>query len=57
MRSDAIVLFGITGDLAKKKLLPGLYNLAKRGRLDGMAVVGVARSEWDDDGLRAREAK
>ncbi len=54
MRSDAIVLFGITGDLAKKKLLPGLYNLAQRGRLDGIQVVGVARSEWDDDDLRQR---
>jgi glucose-6-phosphate 1-dehydrogenase len=54
MRSDAIVLFGITGDLAKKKLLPGLYNLAARGRLDGTHVVGVARSEWDDEHLRQR---
>jgi glucose-6-phosphate 1-dehydrogenase len=54
MRSDAVVLFGITGDLAKKKLLPALYNLACRGRLDGVSVVGVARSEWDDEQLRRR---
>jgi glucose-6-phosphate 1-dehydrogenase len=55
-RSDAIVLFGATGDLAKKKLFPSLYRLAKSGRLD-MPVIGVAKSEWDDDALRqhARE--
>jgi glucose-6-phosphate 1-dehydrogenase len=56
-RADAFVLFGATGDLARKKLHPALYELAARGRL-GVAVVGVARSEWTDDQLRAhaREA-
>jgi glucose-6-phosphate 1-dehydrogenase len=55
-RSDAVVLFGATGDLAKKKIFPSLYLLAKSGRLD-MPVVGVAKSDWDDDALRqhARE--
>nr|NLI50934.1 glucose-6-phosphate dehydrogenase [Propionibacterium sp.] len=50
-RSDAVVLFGATGDLARKKLYPALYQLAARGALD-VPVIGVARSEWDDDRLR-----
>ena len=52
-----LVLFGATGDLARKKLHPALYRLSARGRL-GVPVVGVARSAWTDDQLRAyaREA-
>jgi glucose-6-phosphate 1-dehydrogenase len=50
-RCDSVVLFGATGDLAKKKLFPALYLLAKSGRLD-MPVVGVAVSDWSDDDLR-----
>jgi glucose-6-phosphate 1-dehydrogenase len=53
VRADALVLFGATGDLARKKLFPALYELAKRGRLD-IPIVGVARSTWDDERLRAR---
>lgn len=54
---DAFVLFGASGDLAKKKLFPSLYQLAARDRLD-VPVVGVALDEWDDSDLRgyAREA-
>ncbi len=55
MRSDAVVLFGVTGDLAYKKLLPSLYSLAERGRL-GAPVIGVARSDWSDAQLRERAA-
>ena len=33
-QADALVLFGITGDLAKKKLIPALYELTAEGRLD-----------------------
>jgi glucose-6-phosphate 1-dehydrogenase len=51
-RSDALVLFGSSGDLARKKLLPTVYRLAARGRL-GVPVVGVAASEWTDDRFRA----
>ena len=50
-RSDALVLFGATGDLAKKKLFPALYLLTKAGRLD-IPVVGVAKSDWDDTAMR-----
>ena len=55
--SDAVVLFGATGDLVRKKLMPALYQMAKAGRL-GVPVIGVARSAWSDDRLReyARES-
>ncbi|MFC3687000.1 glucose-6-phosphate dehydrogenase [Aquipuribacter hungaricus] len=52
-RSDALVLFGATGDLAFKKLFPALYELEHKGRLD-MPVIGVALSEGDDSTLRER---
>src|SRR5213596_3452336 len=57
--SDALVLFGITGDLAKKKLFPAVYHMAKEGSLPAdVPVVGVSSSEWTDDQLhqRARES-
>ena len=52
MPADALVLFGATGDLARKKLFPALYRLSCRDSLD-VPVVGVALSDWDDAGLRA----
>jgi glucose-6-phosphate 1-dehydrogenase len=55
--SDALVLFGATGDLAKKKIFPAVYEMARLGH-DHVPVIGFASSEWDDDGLRqhARQA-
>jgi len=53
VRSDALVIFGITGDLAYKKLLPALAGLAAHNLLD-MPVVGVARSPWNADRLRSQ---
>jgi glucose-6-phosphate 1-dehydrogenase len=53
IRSDALVVFGATGDLACKKIFPALYALARRGRLD-MPVIGVASSAWTDAQLRQR---
>jgi glucose-6-phosphate 1-dehydrogenase len=53
-RADALVLFGVTGDLAYKKLFPALQRLAEQDVLGGMPVVGVARSDWDDEALRRR---
>src|SRR5262245_14540288 len=44
-RSDALVFFGATGDLAYKKIFPALQAMAKKGRLD-FPVVGVAKSGW-----------
>ena len=44
-----LVLFGVTGDLASKKLLPAIYDLANRGLLPpGFSLVGFARRNWDD---------
>ncbi len=50
--SDALVLFGATGDLAHRKLYPALEQLIRRGGLD-VPVVGVARSGWTLDRLKA----
>jgi glucose-6-phosphate 1-dehydrogenase len=44
-RSDALVCFGITGDLAHKKIFPALHAMARRGHLD-VPVIGVAKSGW-----------
>ena len=52
-RSDVLVFFGATGDLAYKHIFPALQALMRHGRLD-MPVVGVARSRWSLDQLRAR---
>jgi glucose-6-phosphate 1-dehydrogenase len=54
-RSDAVVLFGASGDLAYKKLFPALLNLAARDEING-PVVGVARSAWSTEDLRQRAA-
>jgi glucose-6-phosphate 1-dehydrogenase len=44
-----LVLFGVTGDLATKKLLPAIYDLANRGLLPpGFSLVGFARRDWAD---------
>jgi glucose-6-phosphate 1-dehydrogenase len=52
-RSDAMVFFGVTGDLAYKKIFPALQAMAKRGRLD-VPIVGVARAGWNLEQLKAR---
>jgi glucose-6-phosphate 1-dehydrogenase len=49
--ADALVLFGVTGDLARKMILPALYRLTERGELT-VPVIGVARSDWSSDELR-----
>jgi glucose-6-phosphate 1-dehydrogenase len=51
--ADALVIFGITGDLAKKQTFRSLYRLERRGLLD-VPVVGVARQDLTDDDLRGR---
>ena len=44
-----MVLFGVTGDLARKKLMPAIYDLANRGLLPpGFSLVGFARRDWAD---------
>ena len=51
--SDALVLFGATGDLAHKKIFPALQALVKQGRLD-VPVIGVAKAGFRLEDLRAR---
>ena len=51
--SDALVLFGASGDLAYKKIFPALYAMARRGHLE-VPVIGVANSPWTTAELRAR---
>ena len=51
--SDALVLFGVTGDLAHKMIFPALYALAKRGALK-VPVIGVAFPKWSLARLRRR---
>ena len=55
--ADALVLFGATGDLAKRKLFPSIYQLERAGTLH-VPVIGVARSDWTNDDFRthARES-
>jgi len=49
----ALVIFGASGDLTSRKILPALADLAERGRLaDGFTVVGVARTPWSDEEFR-----
>ncbi len=46
---SALVIFGVTGDLARKKLMPAVYDLANRGLLPpGFGLVGFARRDWVD---------
>ncbi len=52
-RSDALIFFGATGDLAYKKIFPALQAMVKRGHLD-VPVIGVAKAGWGIDELRAR---
>lgn len=54
-----LVVFGATGDLARRKLLPSLYRRSLAGQIpDGARIVGAARSDLDDEAFRAlaREA-
>ncbi|MHB2028948.1 MAG: glucose-6-phosphate dehydrogenase [Acidimicrobiales bacterium] len=50
--ADALVIFGITGDLAKKMTFPALYHLEAKGRLN-FPIIGVAVEDWSVDQLRS----
>lgn len=52
-RSDALVFFGASGDLAYKNIFPALHAMTRRGHLH-MPVVGVAKSEWTLEQFRGR---
>jgi len=49
---QVVVLFGATGDLAKRKLLPGLFHLASAGFIPGCRIIGVSLEDIDADGFR-----
>ncbi|MBA2946046.1 glucose-6-phosphate dehydrogenase [Streptomyces himalayensis] len=47
---SGLVIFGVTGDLSRKKLMPAIYDLANRGLLPpGFSLVGFARRDWADE--------
>jgi glucose-6-phosphate 1-dehydrogenase len=50
--ADALVIFGITGDLARKMTFPALYRLELAGRLH-CPIIGVGRQDWSEDHLAA----
>ena len=52
-RSDALVLFGVTGDLAHKMIFPALYAMVKHGTLK-VPVIGVALPKWSQARLHKR---
>src|SRR6516164_6896806 len=52
-----LVIFGASGDLTARKLIPSLYRLCAKGRLpEELRIVGVARSPFSDDEFRTRMA-
>ncbi|MDR7087689.1 glucose-6-phosphate 1-dehydrogenase [Aeromicrobium panaciterrae] len=51
--SHLIVLFGATGDLARRKLLPGLMHLLQSGLVPDSRIIGVSLDEFDDESFRA----
>lgn len=52
-KAGALIMFGVTGDLARRRLFPALYELEEDGDL-AIPVIGVSRSSDDDDALRRR---
>ncbi|MBW4094107.1 MAG: glucose-6-phosphate dehydrogenase [Acidobacteria bacterium] len=51
---SSLVIFGVTGDLSRKKLMPAVYDLANRGLLPpSFALVGFARRQWEDEDFAA----
>src|SRR5262252_7583741 len=55
---QVVVLMGATGDLSRRKLLPGLFQLSRVGFIPGCRIIGVSRDDLDTDGFRTivREA-
>src|ERR1700716_551873 len=54
----AIVIFGASGDLTKRKLIPSLYNLCSYGLLPAnFSIIGISRTEWSDDDFRNQLGK
>src|ERR1700729_739919 len=49
---QVVVLVGATGDLARRKLIPGLFHLASAGFIPGCRIIGVSLDDLDADGFR-----
>ncbi|MDA8550343.1 glucose-6-phosphate dehydrogenase, partial [Aquiluna sp.] len=48
--ASGLIMFGVTGDLSRKKLLPAIYDLANRGLLPpAFSLVGFARRDWSEE--------
>ena len=57
-KTTSIVIFGVSGDLAHRKLIPALFNLFQKGRLKGeFRIVGLAGRPWNDQDLRETARK
>src|SRR4051812_36695117 len=56
--ADILVIFGITGDLARKMTFEALYELERRGEMSCRKIIGIARNKWDEEELdgHARES-
>ncbi|MFT3906219.1 MAG: glucose-6-phosphate dehydrogenase [Steroidobacteraceae bacterium] len=52
--AQVVVLFGATGDLSRRKLLPGLYHLINAGFIPGCRIIGVSLDELDAEGFRTQ---
>ncbi len=53
-----IVIFGVTGDLTRRKLIPALYQLSLEEQLpDELVIIGFARRDWSDEYMRAEMKK
>jgi glucose-6-phosphate 1-dehydrogenase len=50
---QVVVLFGATGDLARRKLLPGLFHLVNAGFIPGCRIIGVSLDDIDTEGFRS----
>ena len=52
LRPHVMVLFGATGDLARRKLLPGMFHLAQAGLLPECRIIGTSLDDFDDEEFR-----
>ncbi|HFL3236883.1 TPA: glucose-6-phosphate dehydrogenase, partial [Clostridioides difficile] len=58
MEPTTIILFGATGDLAKRKIYPALYNLYIEQKLPAsFSLIGLGRREWSDDFFQSQVEK
>lgn len=54
MSNNTLVLFGATGDLAQRKLMPALWHGFLHGRFDDLDIIGIGRKDWGTNGFRAK---